>query len=151
MKAFKEVFIKRFLSRIKKTKGCWYWKGRPNTYGYGQIKVDRKPMGAHRFSYTYYIGKIKKGFLVCHTCDNRLCVNPKHLWQGTEGDNARDCVSKGRQTRLQGVQNGQSRLTEKQVFEIRESKIPSYKICSVYGVAASTIRGVRNGRLWKHL
>lgn len=143
--------IKRFFTKVSKTKACWNWTAGLNSYGYGQFKFCGKPISAHRFSYIAFVKSVPKGLLVCHTCDNRKCVNPNHLWLGTEYDNAHDCVSKGRQTRLKGVSNGQSILTELQVLEIRQSKSSSYKIAPLYNVAASTIRSIRNKARWAHL
>lgn len=150
-KSINAAVVNRFLIKFKKTKGCWQWKAGFNTYGYGLFKELGKTIGAHRFSYKLFIGSIPKGLLVCHTCDNRACVNPKHLWIGTEYDNAQDCVKKGRQTRACGVKNGHSKLTEQQVKEIRNLKESSYNICTKYNVVASTIRSIRNGSRWAHL
>lgn len=143
--------IKRFLDKVSKTKECWNWLAGLNSYGYGQYKFCGKPISAHRFSYIAFVGYVPKGLLVCHTCDNRKCVNPKHLWLGTEYDNAQDCVSKGRQTRARGVLNGHAKLSESQILEIRQSKLSSYKIAPLYNVAASNIRSIRNGARWKHV
>jgi len=76
--------------------GCWLWMGCCDKYGYGQISVKRKAKAAHRVSWELHNGPIPKRLLVCHKCDVQSCVNPEHLFLGTQKDNIRDCISKGR-------------------------------------------------------
>jgi hypothetical protein len=86
----------RFEIQHVKGVGCWEWTGRISVVGYGQIKDHYKTRNAHRVSYELNVGPIPDGLVVCHTCDNRKCVNPSHLWVGTFGDNNRDREAKGR-------------------------------------------------------
>lgn len=76
---------------------CHWWVAALDTYGYGQILVDKVSQRAHRIAYEMYIGKIPDGLQVLHTCDNRSCVNPDHFFLGTNQDNVDDKVKKGRQ------------------------------------------------------
>ncbi len=92
--------IKRFVAKVyvdpNNWSGCWLWTGVKARGNRGQFKLNKKKVLAPRFSYTLYKGVIPHGQVVCHSCDNPTCVNPAHLWLGTQGDNLRDCVAKGR-------------------------------------------------------
>lgn len=77
---------------------CWLWMGGRNDQGYGIAQFNGKIIGAHRLSYMIANGEIPYGFLVCHHCDTPACVNPSHLWLGTQKDNLADSFAKGRKT-----------------------------------------------------
>lgn len=94
--------MERFEIKYKKVEsGCWEWQGaiRNKKLGYGAFTLNGKPVDAHRASYMIYKGDIPDGTLVCHTCDNRKCVNPDHLFLGSYYDNALDALQKGRRVR----------------------------------------------------
>lgn len=87
---------KRFFKRVEKTTDCWLWRGGVTQQGYGQFTVGYKYYPAHKFSYEVTNGPVGKGMVICHKCDNPLCVNPTHLFVGTQADNMRDMILKGR-------------------------------------------------------
>jgi len=90
--------MERFMSKVQKTDDCWIWIGSHNNHGYGKMMYPRKGefIYAHRLSYILHKGEIPDGLLVLHKCDNPLCVNPSHLFLGTQLDNVHDAIHKGR-------------------------------------------------------
>ena len=96
----------RFWSKVEKKEAneCWNWQTGKGWNGYGQFFIDKKNIRAHRFSYEmHHNRKIAPGLIVMHTCDNRACVNPAHLVEGTARENIQDKVNKNRQARLPGA------------------------------------------------
>jgi hypothetical protein len=132
---------------------CWWWIGKKSK-GYGILNVDGKRTLAHRYSYTLNIGLIPDGMLVCHRCDNPLCVNPSHLFLGTNQDNHADMIAKGRAKGaiVPGEKHSTAKLTEAQVREIRlrRDSGESVKSLSVsFGVSVSQIRHICSRKNWK--
>lgn len=84
----------RFWEKVEKSDGCWLWKGNRNNCGYGYFWNGKKRVLAHRFSFQMMVGIIKKCAL--HSCDNRLCVRPDHIFDGTRQENMKDMITKGR-------------------------------------------------------
>jgi hypothetical protein len=146
----------RFLEKVNKnaTNGCWEWTSAFQLKGYGMFWFQNKHTHAHRISWLLTNGEIPKGLSVCHRCDNRKCVNPDHLFLGTQKDNIQDCVKKGRAIRSNGNNHYCHKLKEENIHEIVymfHNGYSSKKIAKIFNVSPSTIRKVVNNKTWKHV
>ena len=92
----KNTHKKLLLQKIKKDKGCWLWQGKGRVKAYGKLTLNKTTWLAHRAAYFLFTGSIPKGVFVLHRCDRPLCINPKHLFLGTQRDNMNDARTKGR-------------------------------------------------------
>lgn len=150
------IEIKRFFQKVRKTNKCWLWCGAiRNKDGYGAIAFSGKTRMAHRVSYAIHFEVLPVDKIVCHTCDNPICVNPKHLYLGTDADNWRDCQERGREVHPQGECHGKAILTAsdvKFIFECyKPRKVPKKVFAELFGVSVSCISHIIRGRNWKHL
>lgn len=135
---------------VKDEASCWPWIGCVANTGYGVFSIgNRKLMNTHRYSWLLHHGEIPAGIQVCHRCDNRLCVNPFHLFLGTMADNIRDAYKKGRHSH--GERHYKARLSAAVVGEIRSSTESQRRIAKRLGIGASTVQSIRERRTWKHL
>lgn len=147
----------RFWKYVNKSDGCWEWVGNKHQQGYGLMGDSNrgKTLKSHRISWEIHNGPIPEKMCVLHKCDNTSCVNPNHLFLGTQQDNITDMVSKGRQRtgRMMGSTNPISKLTEAQVLEIRAlvGTMTQKAISSLYSVGEMTISRVVNRKLWGHI
>ncbi len=148
--------------------GCWLWNHACSPSGYAVISTPEKPYcRGSRLVWKLWHGDDPGAMCVCHSCDNRRCLNPDHLFLGTNKDNMQDAVRKGRiasgirqgtytkpECRKKGELNGQSKLTEIQVLEIRQRRSNGELLrvlAKDYGVAMTQISQVANRKKWAHV
>lgn len=145
-----ESDVARFWSKVDKTGDCWEWTAGKNAVGYGKFTFGKIVRYAHRVAYLIDTSVDPGDKHVCHTCDNPSCVNPTHLWLGTNQDNIDDSVKKGR--KIHGSDHYSSKLTEADVEEILKSPDESGNALSErYGVCIGVISHIRQGYTWKHV
>lgn len=167
-----DEMLRRFMEKVREDAGCWIWTGAKDRKGYGKFSIGNSRMAdgkrrnsmvsAHRVSYELFIGPIPEGqgfhgSCVLHRCDNPACVNPAHLFIGSNADNVRDMDLKGRRitkTRL-GSAHHNAVLDEQKVAEIYQMAIhrlkPQLQIARQFGVCLSTVSHIKTGRLWSHV
>lgn len=159
---------KRFFKKVNLTDICWLWIGSLAPGGYGSFWDGDKLCRAHRWAFSYFKKQeIKPGNFICHKCDIPSCVNPDHLFQGTNQENVQDSISKGRfhtkerigklseflkgnklGKKFAGENHNQVKLTEKQAIEILLSKETGPSLAAKYGVNKNSIYNLRSGYTW---
>lgn len=140
---------------------CWIWTASLKTSGYGNLGYDRGNIPAHRASWELHNGSVPGGLFVLHKCDNRQCVNPAHLFLGTQTDNMRDCSAKRRmafhvhpERAPRGIRSGAAKVTDAQVTEIRKmglAGVPTIEIAERFSVQKNLVNDILSCRTWSHL
>lgn len=157
--ANKRDVSERFWDKVDKTssvRGCWLWRAGTDGHGYGQVSVDQRPDKAHRVSWRLAHGPIPSGLWVLHRCDTPACVNPTHLFLGTQLDNMQDAAQKGRVRVpcLRGNDHPNAKLTADQARAIylrsRDGGETSRQIANDYGVSRDTVLSIGSRRGWRH-
>lgn len=150
-----ELNLESFWQKVGKAgaNGCWVWLGSKTKHGYGQFGGRKLGGRTHRLSWGIFNGPIPPGLSVLHRCDVRNCVNPDHLFLGTQSDNMKDAAAKGR-LRF-GVNAHSARLSEADVIAARAAKsslnITVKELARIFKVGATTMHAVINRTSWKHL
>jgi len=144
--------IEKYIFKTKRDKsGCLVWTGYVSNSGYGSFMINGKNVMVHRWAFENFIAPIKPQNDICHKCDNRLCVEPSHLFQGTRLDNMKDCVRKNRHAHGETTY---SKLTEQDVLEIKylsKNGWGSRIMSAFYPVSERHIRSILQGKRWRHL
>mgnify|MGYP003635175455 CR=1 FL=1 len=146
--------MKRFWDKVNRTSDpsqCWEWNAYASKGGYGQFKLSKKSYRSHRLAYELCFGPIPPKMCVCHKCDNVKCCNPSHLFLGTQLDNVKDMMKKGRAAVGEG--NGKSKLTNIQVNQIKDllkSGLTYREIGANFGVTRQNIGSIARGETRIH-
>lgn len=148
----------RFEEKFKKgsAQDCWLWLAYKDPQGYGRFRVvpGKNMHLSHRVAYRIYKGEFPDYLKVLHTCDNPSCVNPDHLYLGTDFDNAQDKMSKGRSNTPKGDDCYQAKLTMAQVRRIREFSrigIRNYELVPIFKVSKLVISRIVNNKIYKEV
>lgn len=150
--------LERFWCKVDRSGGpdaCWNWTGSRIPKGYGNLKWDGKNRRAHRVAWTIAFGSIPIGLHVLHNCDNPSCVNPRHLFLGTNQDNVDDRERKGRNNPPRRQKHWKHKLTNDQVADIRKRYSrygvggeSSLALARAFGVNPSTIQRIVRRENW---
>lgn len=156
---FSATFQERFWTKVTKNESCWIWTAYRRPSGYGEIQRGVRGFGAilaHRASFILNVGPIPDGLEVLHDCpggDNPACVNPDHLWLGTQADNCMDMIEKGRAKLNFDFGKGEShprhKLSQKDVDEIRLSNEPQRIIAARFNIWQSHVGRIKRRENWK--
>lgn len=155
--------MKRFWGKVQKTNGCWLWTAAKYSNGYGAARdQNQRQTTAHRVAWMLKNGDIPTGMYICHTCDNRACVKPEHLFLCTQKNNIQDAIGKGRlaygkqlnHPPQQGELNHNSRVTEDTVRLIRDlysNGKSQAEIARQTGVNRQNVWAIVHRKSWTHV
>ena len=135
--------------------GCLLWMGMTNGR-YPLIKISKKNVYVHRYICEQAHG-LPDGYQALHKCDVPMCVNPDHLYPGTQKQNMQDCIVRGRISRFgarrpqRGAERPKAKLTDQQALEIKVSQEKGSVLSERYGVSKSIISEIKSGKRWRHV
>lgn len=137
--------LQRFWKRVEKSDGCWLWTGYLNKWGYGRFRgPDGRKILTHRFSWELHYGPVPPDMLVLHHCDVPACVNPDHLFLGTDADN---CHDRDRKWRLA------HKLTEDQIRTIRvlRKSLTEVEVAAMFNITRANVGAIHRRQTWKDI
>jgi hypothetical protein len=140
--------LKLFESRTIKTPTCWFWNGTV-VDGYGRLALKGSPVRAHRLAWALFKGSVPDPLIVCHKCDVCHCVNPEHLFLGTNADNTQDMLSKGRHKAVAGESHYNSKLSDQDISDIRwvvSLGVTQKDVSDFWGTTKGNVSEIINGR-----
>lgn len=153
MIVYDDSILKNFWAKVDhgSNDDCWLWTRGLTFSGYGQFHVKRRGLKAHRVAWEITYGEIPAGLCVCHKCDNRKCVNPAHLFLGTNAENMADRNAKGRQAGPVGEANRGAKIKSADVYCIRLAVGKQSEIARRFGLSEAQVSRIRSGKNWAHL
>ena len=135
--------------------GCWIWNKHLASNGYGRMRYNGKMQQAHRVMYEVKKGPIPKGMNVLHKCDVKDCINPDHLFLGTQKDNMKDMYDKGRANPPKGESHPHAKVTDERVRNMRalarSGELTVKEIAGIHGISACQTYKILAGEGWKHV
>jgi hypothetical protein len=148
-----EPVQQRFWSKVsKRSNGCWEWQAAISAHGYGRFLFEGGNRLAHRVAWELtYRQPPPAHLMLCHTCDNRRCVNPDHLYVGTAADNSRDKMERGRSQPVRGSRVNTAVFTEEDVARLRLGKLTPTEVSNLFPVTQSSAAKMLRGETWAHL
>lgn len=149
-KNYSDILLRVLRNTLICPSGCWVWKGSKSASGYGRIKFEGVRWAAHRLMAHINLGEVTDDSVVCHRCDNPSCVNPEHLFIGTQKHNVDDRDNKGRRNQARGERQGSSKLTTEQVLAIRLDPRKQSVIAAEYGISRAHVGNLKANRAWRH-
>lgn len=153
-KKYEKSVIERFLKKVKKTSSCWHWTHSAEHRRYGYFFLNGRVERINRVSWLLFRGNITNNLLVLHTCDNTKCVNPAHLYLGTQSENNRDAHVRSRRSSV-GLNNGNVKLNPVKVRQIRNKynigNTTHSRLAIEYGVTKSAITDILKFKNWKFI
>lgn len=138
------LFLAKVDARGFDHEACWEWKGGQKGNGYGNVRRGGRNIPAHRYAYELFKGKVPEGMDVCHTCDNRSCVNPDHLFIGSRKDNMQDAKMKGRTSGGHRFHLKPDQVREV-VARLKGGQSPR-RVSNDLDISYSTIAAIKSGR-----
>lgn len=138
--------------QINEATGCWEWARYKTSKGYGITYLGGQIL-AHRLSWKILGSKNINNYFVLHRCDNPGCINPCHLFLGTQKDNVRDCITKGRRSKIgaRGEKNAKSKLKINQVKLIREWNGSHAEAGRTFKITRQSVWAIKHRKTWRHL
>lgn len=145
-----EQRVAAFWNKVRKSDSCWEWIGQLNHAGYGMFRKGNKLARAHRISFSMS-NQLSDSDIILHSCNNRKCVNPKHLRIGSQKENFHDSILAGTAPICEN--NGQSKLTKEEVSKIKEMYIPRkfgcVKISRFFNISRRQVSRILSGEAWR--